>query len=351
MQIETLLNKKGKEALSAVRKVIDPLWKPGKESDWRPPEVDRRLTWALSKKMDEFVISILAEQDDSWATRQAKELEQRFPEAVVWTTTGEAQSSYPDSDPAPHATSEEIRPGVSIGHGRFRAGTLGVLVNVLGTARDQINVVTAAHVVALNKSVEKGDRIYSPGKPDINNLMRRYAIGKLVDFVDLLPVSDYDPSADIYQSIDIALISLEETDPRKIPKSNEVPDPSGPANNTIRIKQIVLEKDMPNYLNQEVFKFGRTTAFTRGKLVYQNIAQREIKLPNNKLYLYTELFGVVPTGDKPFSLPGDSGAPVYAADGRLLGFVIGADGGICLCCVAERALKEMNAQLLGTKIG
>src|SRR5947208_10596387 len=109
MKIEMLLNEKGKEALNAVRKIVDPLWEPGRDPDWRPPEVDRRLTWALSKKMDEFVISILADQEDSWATRQAKELEQRFPEAVVWTTTGEAQSSYPESDHAPHATSEEIR--------------------------------------------------------------------------------------------------------------------------------------------------------------------------------------------------------------------------------------------------
>jgi len=351
MKIETLLNEKGKKALNAVRKIVDPLWEPGPESDWRPPDVDRRLTWALSKKMDEFVISILAEQEDSWATRQAKDLEQRFPEAVVWTTTGEAQSSYPDSKPAAHATSGEIRPGVSIGHGRFRAGTLGCVVNIPGRVRDQICVLTAAHVVALNKSVEKKDLIYSPGRPDISNLMRKYAIGKLVDFIDLMPISEYDPSADIYQSIDVALINLSETDPEKIPRWNEVPSPSDPANNMIRIRQIVPEDELPNYLNQEVFKFGRTTGFTKGKLVYHHIAQREIKLPNNKLYLYKELFGVVPTtNEDPFSRPGDSGAPVYAADGRLLGFVIGADASICLCCMAEQSLKAMSAELVSGRV-
>lgn len=346
-RIETLLTEKGKEALSAVRKIIDPLWDPGSESDWRPPEADRRLTWALQKKIDEFVICILADQDDSWATRQAKGFEQRFPEAVVWTTTGEAQSSYPESDRASHATSREIRPGVSIGHGRFRAGTLGCLVNVSGTERDQIGVLTAAHVVALNESVNKGDRIYSPGKPDINNLVRKYAIGKLVDCVDLMPVSGYQPGEDIVQSIDIAFINLEEATDRKIPKWNEVPDPTDPANKLIRIKQVVKEKDMPDYLNKDVFKFGRTTGFTKGKLVYHNIAQRAIKLPNNKLYVYTELFGVVPEANgNQFSRPGDSGAPVYAADGRLLGFVIGADGSICLCCMAERSLDAMGARLV-----
>jgi hypothetical protein len=349
-KIETLLNEKGKEALKAVRKVVDPLWKPGSESDWRPPEVDRRLTWALSKKNDGFVVSILVEQEDTWATRQARELEQRFPESIVWTTTGEAQSSYPDSKPAPHARSGEIRPGVSIGHGRFRAGTLGCLVNIPGITHDQIGVLTAAHVVALNDSVNMRDRIYSPGRPDIRNLMQKYVIGRLINYINLLPVNDYEPETgaeDIYQSIDVALVNLEATDPKKIPKRNEVPDPGDPDKKMIIIQQVVPEREMPDYLNKEAYKFGRTSGFTKGKLVYHHIAQREIKLPNNKFYLYTELFGIVPAaGGDPFSRPGDSGAPVYTADGRLLGFVIGADSSISLCCMAERSLEEMGVQLL-----
>jgi hypothetical protein len=354
MKIETLLSEKGKEALTAVRKIVDPLWEPARGSDWRPPEVDRRLTWALSKKNDDFVVSILAEQEDSWATRKAKELEQNFPEAIVWTATGEAQSSYPDSDPAPHATSGEIRPGVSIGHGRFRAGTLSCIVTTQGKDRDQVGVLTASHVVALNESARIGDRIYSPGKPEIGELTRRLAIGKLDDCVDLIPVIGYDPGGeDIFQSIDIALVNLEELDPdRKIPKWNEVPNPKDPASSMLRLKQVAAEEDLPKYLNQEVFKFGRTTGFTRGKLVYHNIAQREIKLPNNKLYVYRELFGVVPAAaEEPFSRPGDSGAPVYTADGRLLGFVVGADNTVCLCCMAERSLRRMRARLLGGRAG
>jgi len=84
-----------------------------------------------------------------------------------------------------------------------------------------------------------------------------------------------------------------------------------------------------------------------GKLVHHHIAQREIKLPNNKLYLYTEIFGVTSAakGDQ-FSLPGDSGAPVYTEEGSLLGFVIGADDSTTLCCMAERSLGAMKAQLL-----
>jgi len=352
MQIDALLNKKGREALDAVREIIDPLWKPGVEGDWRPPEVDRRLTWALSKKMNEIVVTILAEHEDTWATRQAKELEQRFPEIVVWTTTGEAQSSYPDSSFAPHATCREIRPGVSIGHSRFRAGTLGCVVNVAGTDRDQLGVLTAAHVVALNESVKKGDRIYSPGKPEIGNAVTvRDAIGRLDNYVDLTPVIGYQVGDDIFQSIDIAFIKLEGSE-RRVPRWNEVPDPKDPATRLIRLKQVVPEKDMSRFINQPVFKFGRTSGFTRGKLIYHHIAQREIKLPNNQLYLYTELFGVVSAdGKSRFSRPGDSGAPIYSADGRLLGFIIGADDSVSLCCMAERSLKAMGAHLVGVPGG
>lgn len=46
---------------------------------------------------------MLAEQENRWAARKAKELEQNFPETVIWSTTGEAQSGYPYSRPAPHA--------------------------------------------------------------------------------------------------------------------------------------------------------------------------------------------------------------------------------------------------------
>jgi hypothetical protein len=346
-QIEKLLTDKGKEALTAVRQQIDPLWEPSRKRDWRPPDVDRRLTWALTKKGDEFVVSMLADQEDSWATRKARELEQDFPEAVVWTTTGQAQSSYPDSKPAPHATSGEIRPGASIGHGGFQAGTLGCLVTVPGDVTDTLGVLTAAHVVALNKSVLKGDNIYSPGKPDIKNLLQKYVIGELVEWINLMPVSG--PGQVSFQDIDVAFVDLSLTN-RKIPKWNEVPDPQDPSNNKIRLKKIIAEKDLPNYLNKEVYKFGRTTGFTRGKFVYHHIAQRAIKLPNNKLYLYAELLGIVSaTDESPFSRPGDSGAPVYTADGSILGFVIGADGSISLCFAAERSLSELNAQLIGVK--
>ena len=347
-QIEKLLTNKGNEALTAVRQEIDPLWEPDKKSDWRPPDVDRRLTWALSKKGEEFVITVLADQEDSWATRKALELEQRFPESVVWTTTGEAQSSYPDSNRAPHATSGDIRPGVSIGHGGFRAGTLGCIVIVPGDTQDILGVLTAAHVVALNESVRVGDRIYSPGKPDIRNLLQKYVIGELAEWVNLMPVIGYSPNQSIFQSIDIALVNISPM--RKVPKWNEVPDPRDPDNNKIRLKKVIAETDLPTYLNKEVYKFGRTSGFTRGTFVHHHIAQRTIKLPNNKLYLYSELLGILPVDkESAFSRAGDSGAPVYTADGSLLGFIIGADGRLCLCFPAERSLNEMNAQLIGKR--
>lgn len=353
MSIENFLDKEGKAALHEVITTINPLWEPGKNSEWQPPDLDQRMTWALSKVGSKYVVSILADQKDSLASKKAKELEKKYPGSIVWTSTGQAQSSYPDVVCARHATSRKIRPGVSIGHGRFRAGTLGCLVKVQEENRpDYIGVVSAAHVLALNDSVDPEDLIYSPGKPDVGQALRRSdAIGRLQDTIDLFPIHKVDPAAqDIYHSIDIALVNLEKTPkPRPIPKYNEVPDPANPDNKMIKVKSIIKEEDLPTELNKNVYKFGRTTGFTKGKLVHVMIMHRQLKLPNNKFYLYKELLAVksIENG-RPFSRPGDSGAMVYTAAGHLVGFVIGADDEITLCCMAERSLKVMNAYLLGT---
>jgi hypothetical protein len=75
---------------------------------------------------------------------------------------------------------------------------------------------------------------------------------------------------------------------------------------------------------------------------------RQLKLPNNMFYFYKELLAIKSTAKgKSFSRAGDSGAMVYTAAGHLVGFVIGADDEITLCCVAERSLNVMNAHLLG----
>jgi len=351
MKIEPFLDEEGKSALKAVRSVIAPLWDPRGDSEWRPPELDQRITWALSKAKSKYVVAILADKKDSWASRKAGELGRNYPDSIVWTTPGEAQSSYPGVECAPHATSRVIKPGVSIGHGRFRAGTLGCIVEVHGEGRDYKCAVTAAHVVALNDSVELGNLIYSPGKPEIGSaLTRGDAIGRLQNTVDLIPFYSTDPSAgeDIYQSIDIALVNIEECR-RPIPDFNQVPHPANPKQKVLRIKSVIKEIDLPNILLKNVYKFGRTTGFTEGILVHVMIMHRQLKLPNNKFYLYRELLAVKSTKNgKPFSLHGDSGAMVYTAKGQLVGFVIGADNEITLCCAAERSLEAMKAHVRGT---
>jgi hypothetical protein len=352
MKIENFLDKEGKTALDEVKATINPLWQPGRNSDWQPPELDQRMTWALSKIDSKYVVTILADQKDSIASNKAKELEAKYPGSIVWTSTGQAQSSYPGADCLSHATSREIRPGVSIGHGRFRAGTLGCLVKVRETNKAEYKgVVSAAHVIALNDSVEPEDLIYSPGKPDVGQALKRSdAIGRLQDTTDLFPVHKVDPAAqDIYHSIDIAIVNLEKAPiQRPIPKYNEVPDPADPDKRMIKVKSVIKEENLPMELNKNVYKFGRTTGFTEGQLVHVMIMHRQLKLPNNKLYLYKELFAVKSTKKgSSFSRAGDSGAMVYTANGHLVGFVVGADDEITLCCAAERSLNIMNASLLG----
>ncbi len=63
--IENDTQQEGKRGSQRLRPVVI-CCRTGQKRHWQPPEVDLRLTWALSTKMDEFVTSILAEQRLLW---------------------------------------------------------------------------------------------------------------------------------------------------------------------------------------------------------------------------------------------------------------------------------------------
>lgn len=378
MDIQKLLDNEGKAALEEVNALVNSQWSQENNEGWQLPEPDQRITWALGKEDSKYIISILVDNDDGWAKEEAIKLKEKFPGIVKSVSTGEAYSSYPSVDCAPHATSRKIMPGVSIGHGRFRAGTMGCIVKfkypedpdekAVKKKKQYIKgVLTAAHVVKLNDSVKLGDLIYSPGKPENGvALMALDAIGKLRNSVGLIPFykADLLSQGDPYTSTDIALVDLEDVQEDfrgAIPKFNEVPDPKNPKNTQfdihgkIKIKKIVKDDDLPNLLCQSVYKFGRTTGFTKGQLVNVMIMHRQLKLPNRKIYLYKELLAVKSTENgKSFSRPGDSGAMVYTSDGMVVGFVTGADDEFTLCCSAEKcfkALEGLSVQLVDNRSG
>ncbi len=192
MNLEKQLSGERLRAFRKMKKIVDPIWDTT-SANWHVPDVGQRATLSLTKDdKGTAAACIHVDKKDGWAHAQIKALLEEYPGAIVAEIgAGEAEAAYPQQDIfRKHASSGLIQPGVSISHGRYRSGTLGCVVEVEGRDRNDICVVTAAHVVALNyKSVQDGDAIYSPGKGNTPRLLRQHAIGELTDTVtDLYPL-------------------------------------------------------------------------------------------------------------------------------------------------------------------
>jgi hypothetical protein len=61
--------------------------------------------------------------------------------------------------------------------------------------------------------------------------------------------------------------------------------------------------------------------------------------------MYREMLAIKGNNNKPFSLPGDSGALVYTEDYKALGFVVGGSDSHTFLCSAERSLASFDATL------
>lgn len=89
------------------------------------------------------------------------------------------------------------------------------------------------------------------------------------------------------------------------------------------IRRVRSWKALPRYLQQDdkAVKFGKSTGITRGRF---SAIQSHVNLPNSPGETEEHLF-VNSSGNAPFSLPGDSGAWVLDASGRLGGLLIGGN--------------------------
>jgi len=359
MSFEPLLSGRKLEAFRAIRDVIAPLWDVTSPT-WNAPDTTERATYSLSRdNSGEYTVALHIDQRDGQMHRQIANLLERYPDSIIHEIGGgEAQSAYPDQGAfQPHAISREFRPGVSVSHGRYRSGTLGAIVQVKSDGATKKCAVSAGHVLALNRTVERGDWIYSPGKQTIPRLTRREIIGNLTDdIIDLYPITDVGEATaaeDVALDVDICLIELDRRGLERLPLQSIVPDPSGwePDKPLSEIKSLHIKECMPENLIKEkilteVFLFGGVSGFRRGILTNALVQFRVIKLPNNRNYLYKDLLAIKSIDGMPFSRGGDSGSMIYTKNGLLLGFLIGADAYASFACIADRALQQLRAEIV-----
>lgn len=219
----------------------------------------------------------------------------------------------------PLANTARIRPalgGVSIGHYKITAGTLGCLVKDKKTGRSFI--LSNNHVLANSNGAKKGDIIIQPGAADggkvpedkIANLERWIEI----DFTDVGNLVDSSLAAPVSEEVvkpEIASIGV----PRGVSKA--------------RLKMIVQ-------------KSGRTTGHTFGEIKDVSATMRISYGRKSALFRNQILTTAMSQG-------GDSGSLVLDQKNRAVGLLFAGSNLVTLCNPIQEVLKLLEVTLPGNR--
>jgi hypothetical protein len=238
-----------------------------------------------------------------------------------------------------------LHPGSSIGHIQSFPGTLGCVVRGTKSREDWIGVTSASHVLSVTNTAEKGDPIIAPGHPDgPKNTGAR--CGSLARYTYLTHYNKALPNSTNYLCCpDIALVKIDEAyETGELSDRTWVIEPE-----TKQQMPIIgtLEGDaLFDHIGEKVYKVGRTTDLTEGVIDTVHLQRQTIELPDERLYLYTDVITVERTGPKAFSEPGDSGAIVYTREGYAIGFVIGGTDEISFISPISECMREIEAEIM-----
>jgi len=264
---------------------------------------------------------------------------------------GQVTSELPkdaDADDPPYVSESEHRPGRSISHEQYFAGTLGAYVTFRMNKRQLKGFFGAAHVLTAMNRANTLDKIHSPGFPD-KPADAAFEYGELMNWRKLAHYTDTNRDDIILNDVDIGVARLLDD---TLPVSNLVPHPNDDGS-MVLVGDAMSVDDILDFTDTsaEVYMVGRSSGFRRGILKAADIKEYAIKMPNNKNYMYRNLALVERLDpNKKFSRRGDSGALVYAVVGkkcRAVGFVVGGNDRHTFICPAITCLTAMNAELLG----
>ncbi|MEO1007633.1 MAG: hypothetical protein AAFX79_03645 [Planctomycetota bacterium] len=221
-----------------------------------------------------------------------------------------------------------IRPapgGVSVGHVRISAGTLGCLVR----DRRRLYILSNNHVLANSNNARVGDPILQPGPYD-GGRNPRDCIARLHKWVTI----DFSGKKNY---VDCA---LGWTSPR-----------------LVRRELIYVYKGRRRFfrvssrpadprVGRVVGKTGRTTQLTCGRVLSTNATIR-VNFGGGRVAVFTDQMAVRGIGRKPFSQGGDSGSLIWNWDRRRnpVGLLFAGGGGITFGNKIRRVLSGLGVQL------
>ena len=333
-------------------------------ADLRTAREERRLSWGYNIHADraDFVLRSIktggtaADWARSYIAKNGENLRKRFDIDIRHEIVGPARVPVANLStneyPACRAALEgALRPGSSIGNEFGGAGSIGLVVVVEPKSEEPfLAVTTAAHVLALTNEMRKHKEVASPAQSDSEEPKASDVIGEYHDGTLLVRQIEGAAAATRGNRSDVAIVRISDEvlsrQSRTIARFNQVPHPDDPSNQdrSLSITEIVPGENIHDYVDETVYKVGRTTWFTEGRLELASAGNITPKMHNGNYYNYVNLAVVEFPKDKDFTQPGDSGALVYTRDGKALGFIVGVEDKTSFFCPAH-TLHFHNSRL------
>lgn len=211
--------------------------------------------------------------------------------------------------------------GNSIGHVRITAGTLGCFVQVDGT--DQLHVLSNNHVLADENRARIGDDILHPGPAD-SGMSPRDRVATLSGFEPLSNVGS--------NLIDAAVAAL-------LDGIQEDRQTLG------RLGALRGVRSSPIEEGDAVFKIGRTTGLTRGRVSAFEVDDVSVDYDMGDVSFDRQI-EIEPVDESPFSLGGDSGSLIVDEDLQAVGLLFaGNDADVTYANPIDAVLGTLRARL------
>lgn len=221
--------------------------------------------------------------------------------------------------------------GISVGHFRITAGTIGGWARGRGNRSRRLLMVSNNHVLADTNKGRFGDSIIQPGRADGG-----------VNPADRIAILER------YVTINFAAGTTNFLDcatgwcwPDRV-RRDHVYHRGGSTARFFRIGNSVVEPRV----NMVVGKTGRTTDLTQGTIRAMNVSVN-VNYRGDGVAHFRDQFSVQSTGSQNFSAPGDSGSFVWQWNSRLspAGLLFAGGGGTTFCNRMSRVVTALDINL------
>lgn len=252
------------------------------------------------------------------------------------------------SSPDPKSRYRPAQPGVSVGHYKITAGTLGLLVHRDG----ELFILSNNHVLANSNDAQLGDAILQPGPLD-GGVDEQDRIAVLADF-EPLDFGEQEAECSIAQTVAtlLNLLAMSTGSSHRLQPVQKTPGENLMDAALARVLESslvvapILNLGLPTgveepELGQQVQKMGRTTGLTQGMVT-------QIDVTVSVDYLGKQAVFTDQIMTQPISQPGDSGSAILDLQRKVIGLLFAGSTQATLFTPFQRILDRFDVELVTT---